>query len=115
MLLDALVVVVILVLAFTGMWFGWRARRRRQADVPTLATPPAELGEVRRREDLLYVATTRADAPLDRIAVHGLGFRARAQLTVAASGSTSRGSGRPSSPRPTSSASAVPPGPSTAP
>jgi hypothetical protein len=85
-LLDALVVVVLVGLAFTGMWFGWRARRRRQADVPALATPPASLGEVRRREDLFYVATTRADAPLDRIAVHGLGFRARAQLTVADAG-----------------------------
>jgi len=85
-LLDALVVVVILALAFLGMWLGWRARRRRQADLPTLATPPADLGEIRRREDVFYVATTRADAPLDRIAVHGLGFRARAQVTVAGSG-----------------------------
>ena len=85
-LLDALVVVVILALAFLGMWFGWRARRRRQADVPALATPPADLGAVRRRDDVFYVATTRADAPLDRIAVHGLGFRARAQITVADTG-----------------------------
>jgi hypothetical protein len=84
--LDALVVVVIVALAFTGMWFGWRARRRRQADVPMLAAPPAELGEISRRDDLFYVATTRADAPLDRIAVRGLGFRARAQVTVAATG-----------------------------
>jgi hypothetical protein len=86
MLLDAIVVVVILALAFAGMWFGWRARRRRQADVPSLATPPAELGTIRRRDDVFYVATTRADAPLDRIAVHGLGFRARAQVTVADAG-----------------------------
>lgn len=85
-LIDALVVVVILALAFLGMWLGWRARRRRQADVPTLAAPPADIGAVRRRDDLFYVATTRADAPLDRIAVHGLGFRARAQLTVADAG-----------------------------
>jgi hypothetical protein len=84
--LDALVVVVIVALAFTGMLLGWRARRRRQADVPRPADPPSDLGEVRRRDDLFYVATTRADAPLDRITVHGLGFRARAQLTVASSG-----------------------------
>ena len=84
--LDALVVVVILVLAFTGMAIGWRARRRRQADVPRLAAPPAELGDVIRHDELLYVATTRADAPLDRIVVHGLGFRGRAGLTVASTG-----------------------------
>ncbi|MGN6326095.1 PH-like domain-containing protein [Pseudolysinimonas sp.] len=85
-LLDALVVVVILALAFTGMGIGWRARRRRQTDIPRPATPPADLGTILRRDDLFYVATTRADAPLDRIAVNGLGFRARAQLTVADSG-----------------------------
>lgn len=84
--LDALVVVVILALAFAGMWAGWRARRRRQAGIPSLAAPPADAGGVRRREHLFYVATTRADAPLDRIAVHGLGFRARAELTVTDTG-----------------------------
>jgi hypothetical protein len=85
-ILDAIVVIVVLAVAFTLMVLGWRARRRRQQDVPRLADPPADLGAVRRRDDLLYVATTRADAPLDRIAVHGLGFRSRAQLTVADAG-----------------------------
>ena len=84
--LDALVVVVILALAFAGMLLGWRGRRRRQAGVPRLADPPVDLGSVQRRDDLLYVATTRADAPLDRIAVRGLGFRGRAVLTVASAG-----------------------------
>jgi len=84
--LDAIVVVVILALAFTGMVLGWRARRRRQADLPRLAAPPAELGEILRHDELFYVATTRADAPLDRIVVHGLAFRARAGLTVASTG-----------------------------
>jgi hypothetical protein len=37
-------------------------------------------------DDLLYVATTRADAPLDRITIAGLGFRARAVVTTAPSG-----------------------------
>jgi hypothetical protein len=86
MLLDAAVVIVILALVFTGMALGWRARRRRQADVARPATPPAELGDVARRDDLFYVATTPADAPLERITVHGLGFRGRAEITVAAAG-----------------------------
>ena len=85
-LLDAAVVIVILALAFTGMALGWRARRRRQAGLATPATPPAEIGDVALREDLFYVATTPADAPLERITVHGLGFRGRAAIIVAAAG-----------------------------
>ncbi len=79
-------VVTPLALIAVGMVVGWRARRRRQADVVRPPSPPADLGEVLLVEDLLYVATTRADAPLDRIVVAGLGFRARAVLTVASSG-----------------------------
>jgi hypothetical protein len=86
MFLDAAVVIVILVLVFTGMALGWRARHRRQADVAKPATPPAELGDVALRDDLFYVATTPADAPLERITVHGLGFRGRAEIAVAAVG-----------------------------
>jgi hypothetical protein len=85
-LLDAAVVVVILALVFTGMALGWRARRRRQAGIPAPATPPADLGAVALRDDLFYVATTPADAPLERITVHGLGFRSRAAVTVASAG-----------------------------
>ena len=50
----------------------------------------------------LYVATTRADEPLERIAVGGLGFRARAASTVTDRGicSTSPAQPRSSSRRP---------------
>ena len=37
-------------------------------------------------DDLLYVATTRAGAPLDRITIAGLGFRARAVVQTAPEG-----------------------------
>ena len=84
-LILASVLIPIAIIALL-MALGWRARRRRQADVRRPASPPAELGAVLFSEDMLYVATTRADAPLDRIAVGGLGFRARAVVTVAAAG-----------------------------
>ncbi len=64
------------------MAIGWRALRRRQADVVGLAPVPLEPAARTLTEDLLYVATTRAEEPLQRIAVKGLGFRARAVLTV---------------------------------
>ena len=64
------------------MIVGWRALRRRQTDVAGLAPVPGDAGEPAMTEDLLYVATTRAEQPLQRIAVKGLGFRARAVLAV---------------------------------
>jgi hypothetical protein len=83
---PTLIIVAILVLAFALMAIGWRSRRRRQTHVAGLAPVPDELGAILFTEDLLYVATTPAEQPLERIAVHGLGFRARAVFTVTRSG-----------------------------
>jgi len=83
---SAVIVFAILALALALMAFGWWRRRRRQADIGELATVPAEVGEISYSEDLLYVATTRAGSPYDRIAVRGLGFRSRAVVSVAATG-----------------------------
>jgi len=81
----ASVVIPLTVVGLLMAW-GWRALRRRQTDVAGLAPVPREPGAPALTEDLLYVATTRADQPLQRIAVKGLGFRARAVLTVTAGG-----------------------------
>lgn len=79
---------VVIPLAAVGllMVLGWRALRRRQGDVVGLAPVPSDPGATLLTEDLLYVATTRADQPLQRIAVKGLGFRARAVFTVSTEG-----------------------------
>ncbi len=82
----AAAIVVAVVLVFWLLARSWRARVRRQADLGAAAPPPADLGAVALSDDLLYVATTRAGAPLERIVVAGLGFRARAVVTVAATG-----------------------------
>jgi hypothetical protein len=81
-LTPALVIAAIVLLVFAGLALGWRARRRRQAALPALDAPPATLGTALAVDDGFYVATTRADAPTDRIAVRGLGFRARAGVAV---------------------------------
>ena len=82
---GAIVLVFLLVLLF-GMYRGWRARQRRQSALPASARPPAELGPDLASADVLYVATTTAGSPLDRIAVNGLGFRGRARVRVTAEG-----------------------------
>jgi hypothetical protein len=84
--IPAVIVGAFIVAVVVLMAVGWRNRRRRQAGLGPLPTPPAELGEIFHSEDALYLATTRADAPLDRIAIRGLGFRAEARVTITASG-----------------------------
>jgi hypothetical protein len=64
----------------------WRAKQRTHAGLGAPESPPADLGEPTFSDDLLYVATTRADAPLDRITIAGLGFRARAVVQTAPEG-----------------------------
>ncbi|GAB2971320.1 PH-like domain-containing protein [Frigoribacterium salinisoli] len=64
------------------MVLAWRGRGRRQADVPAPEPAPADLGPARLEVDGAYVATTRGDDPLDRVVVHGLGFRGRAVVSV---------------------------------
>lgn len=93
--LAAVLVIAVLAAALGLMALGWHRRRRSQAGLGQLAPVPAELGAERLRTELLYLATTRADAPVDRIAVAGLGFRARTDLTVADAGLVLAMTGQP--------------------
>ncbi len=81
-LLPATIIAAVLVLLLALMLLGWRRRVRSQAGLPRPAPPPASLQRdaVARRG-----ALRRDDArrrPFDRIAVHGLGFRARCAVAV---------------------------------
>ena len=81
----AVMIAVALVLVAVLAWAWWR-RTRRDAwlaapvgDVPTDAA-------ILSTHATLYVATTRHGEPLERLAIRGLGFRSRADLTVATAG-----------------------------
>lgn len=77
-------IVVALMLALLGLLaIGWFARKKRQANISAPTRTPADLGRVAGVFSGKYVATTIAADPLDRIAVHGLGFRGAATVTVA--------------------------------
>jgi hypothetical protein len=84
----AVVVMLLVVVAAWGlMYVGWRARARRQSDVPSLPEAPSAL--VARAADgaeATYVSTTSAGDWLDRITVHGLGVRSAARVLVDPSG-----------------------------
>lgn len=85
-LLPTIVVVVLILLIFTGMIFGWRARQHRQASLVRALPVPRDIGSELLSLDVFYVATTIAGEPLNRVAVSGLGYRARASITVATEG-----------------------------
>lgn len=81
-LTPTLLIVGFLVVVFGLMLLGWRSRRRRQGGIARPEPVPAALGAASLVVDGWYVATTLADQPLERVAVHGLGFRARATASV---------------------------------
>ncbi len=68
------------------MAWGWYRRTRRDAEPLTGAHDLPEGTAVRARYDGLYVATTRHGEPLERIAAPGLGYRSRAEITIADAG-----------------------------
>ena len=69
------------------MYRGWRSRQRRQGDLPAPPPPPAAVAEVVvPAVSGFWVGTTSEHDWLDRIAVHGLADRAKAELEVRADG-----------------------------
>ncbi len=80
--LSLLLTLVLIGAALALIWVGWRNRLRRQADVEPLPAVPAELGEALAAAGGQYVASTTAGDWLDRIAVHQLGLRTNADLSV---------------------------------
>ncbi|HSN36922.1 MAG TPA: hypothetical protein VLT34_11270 [Arthrobacter sp.] len=80
--LSLLLTLVLIGAALALIWLGWRNRLRRQADVDPLPEIPAELGAALAVADGQYVASTTAGDWLDRIAVHNLGIRTNAELSV---------------------------------
>ena len=84
--MDKLPFFMIMLALATGIFallaVGWRNRLRRQADVDPLPGIPAELGAALAAADGQYVASTTAGDWLDRIAVHNLGIRTNAELSV---------------------------------
>jgi hypothetical protein len=65
---------------------GWATRRRRQRSIPATAPVPADLGELHGEFEGFYVSTTLDGQPLNRVAVHGLGFRSRVTVAVTDAG-----------------------------
>jgi len=77
----AVAVALVAVLA----WAWWRRTRRDSGLAAPVGEAPADAATLFTHE-ALYVATTRHGEPLERLAIRGLGFRSRADLTVTSAG-----------------------------
>jgi hypothetical protein len=84
--LERIVLTVLVLAVFGGlcrlMWHGYQRRAGRQADVPQPASAaPTPVADGEGAEGIYGSTTTHGDW-LDRIAVHGLGVRSNARLSV---------------------------------
>jgi hypothetical protein len=85
-ILLVLVLVGLIVLAGWGMRRGWQARGRRQAWIPEPQHGPVPSAAWSSPVPGLYLGTAMAGDWLDRVVVHGLGVRSRAELSWSESG-----------------------------
>lgn len=84
--LSTTIVIALIVLALAGMILGWRARKKRQSFLPRPLAVPDDVGAELFSQKALYVATTIARDPLNRVTVKGLGFRAKGAVIVTQGG-----------------------------
>ncbi|WP_440710358.1 PH-like domain-containing protein [Herbiconiux sp. YIM B11900] len=89
-LVPGLLVTVLAILLLLAMVLAWRARKRRQAAFrqPSVAAPDQVAGTEIASVPVLYVATTTAGDPLDRLTIPGLAFRGRGVVSVSDTGVT---------------------------
>lgn len=79
---SLLLVVVLAAVAAGLIAIGWRGRLKRQSGLGQLPEVPETLSPAGIVAEGQYVATTTAGDWLDRVAVHGLGFRGNAEMSV---------------------------------
>lgn len=92
---PVLLISAVMVGVFALLWTGWQGRKRRQSGLMGgLAAIPA-LGDPIARFEGQYVSTTTEGDWLDRVVVHGLGLRTRAELELHPQGVLFRRSGAP--------------------
>ena len=77
----------ILLLAYLGMWRGWR-RRAHKHDLPPLVAAPtvADLPPATLQSGGRYFGTTTSGDWLDRVVARGLGARSSCRLSLSAEG-----------------------------
>ncbi|MFO7689745.1 MAG: hypothetical protein R6W83_04190 [Cryobacterium sp.] len=84
--LPAVIAGLVLLGILALMWRSWRVRSRRDSGLSAGYAAPETEQILLASAECYYVATTPRDQPLERLAIPGLGFRARADLEVTGAG-----------------------------
>ncbi|MFV0433528.1 MAG: hypothetical protein ACK5LO_06095 [Leucobacter sp.] len=84
--LFVLIAVLICAGAFSAMWYGWRARSRRDAVLAETTGGVLRGAVIASFSHIAYVATTPVASPFERVAIPGLSFKGFADLTVHSDG-----------------------------
>jgi hypothetical protein len=84
--IPAIIVIVLIVGFLALMARSWNRRKARQAELASTVPVPTDPGATLVTADALYLSTTPDGEPLNRIAVRGLGFRARFGVVVTSAG-----------------------------
>jgi hypothetical protein len=85
-LTPTIVLILVTLLVFALLWWGWRRRAGSQSGLPAPARPREGSTVLHGPVDGMYVATTTEGDPYDRIAVHGLGLRTPADVVLTEDG-----------------------------
>jgi len=85
-LLAAVIVAVVLLGVLALMVSAWRRRIARDAKVGPLAELPDPRPTATTTLQVLYVATSKHDQPLERLVLPGLGYRSRVSLELGPAG-----------------------------
>ena len=85
--LPVLILFALLLLAYVGMWRGWR-RRGRKHDLPPLVPAPgvSHLPAASLQAGARYFGTTVSGDWLDRVVARGLGARSSCRLSLSGEG-----------------------------
>ena len=84
--LSGLLMVALAVLALSGAAWGWKRRKASYRDWAEFFTWCEPGADVRDAQECLYVGTSEAGLPLQRVAVGPLSYRAKATLGFSANG-----------------------------
>ncbi|GAA2090938.1 hypothetical protein [Brevibacterium salitolerans] len=85
-LIPTLALLAVAGLVFAAMWWGWRRRARAQHSLPAPAAAVEGSEVLAEPVEGMYVATTTAGDPYDRIAAHRLGLRTSATVVPTRAG-----------------------------
>lgn len=83
--LGATIVIALIATALTLMALSWQRRRRRDLAL-VMNFPEKSRGSRVLSVDCLYVSTTPREQPLERLAIPGLAFRAKATVSIETTG-----------------------------